>query len=120
MGEAVILGQVALGYSPFIDRNRTVTATRLTVFPLRPDAAPNAYKGWVIVETTDGRTLEQIVPHSLGSDANPMSDADLGRKFRDNLRFGGMPDIADRAIEAIDALERAPTIRSLVDLCCRD
>ncbi len=32
-----ILGQVALGYSPFIDRNRTVFATRLTVFPLHPD-----------------------------------------------------------------------------------
>ncbi len=34
-----ILGQVALGYSAFIDRNRAVTATRLTVFPLRPDVA---------------------------------------------------------------------------------
>ena len=33
-----ILGHVALGYSPFIDRNRAVAATRLTVFPLRPDA----------------------------------------------------------------------------------
>ncbi|MGH8795892.1 MAG: EAL and HDOD domain-containing protein [Caldimonas sp.] len=33
-----ILGQVALGYSPFIDRNRSVSATRLTIFPLRPDA----------------------------------------------------------------------------------
>ncbi|MBS0447593.1 MAG: HDOD domain-containing protein [Proteobacteria bacterium] len=32
-----ILGQVALGYSPFIDRNRSVTATRLTVIPLKPD-----------------------------------------------------------------------------------
>ena len=38
MSDATILGQVALGYSPFIDRNRAVTATRLTVFPLRPDA----------------------------------------------------------------------------------
>ena len=38
MSDAAILGQVALGYSPFIDRNRAVTATRLTVFPLRPDA----------------------------------------------------------------------------------
>ena len=36
--EGAILGQVALGYSPFIDRRRAVTATRLTVFPLRPDA----------------------------------------------------------------------------------
>ncbi|MES2227555.1 MAG: HDOD domain-containing protein [Pseudomonadota bacterium] len=38
MSDAAILGQVALGYSPFIDRKRSVTATRLTVFPLRPDA----------------------------------------------------------------------------------
>ena len=38
MSDATILGQVALGYSPFIDRHRAVTATRLTVFPLRPDA----------------------------------------------------------------------------------
>jgi EAL and modified HD-GYP domain-containing signal transduction protein len=37
-----ILGQVALGYSPFIDRNRSVTATRLTVFPLKPDAQLDA------------------------------------------------------------------------------
>ena len=38
MLDVAILGQVALGYSPFIDRNRSVTATRLSVFPLRPDA----------------------------------------------------------------------------------
>ena len=37
-----ILGHVALGYSAFIDRNRAVTATRLTVFPLRPDVALDA------------------------------------------------------------------------------
>ena len=39
-----ILGQIALSYSPVIDRNRSVTATRLTVWPLqqgaRLDAAP--------------------------------------------------------------------------------
>jgi c-di-GMP phosphodiesterase len=38
MIETSILGQVALCYSAFIDRQRAVTATRLTVFPLRPDA----------------------------------------------------------------------------------
>lgn len=31
-----ILGQVALSYSPVIDRNRAVVATRLTVWPLQP------------------------------------------------------------------------------------
>ncbi len=39
MLDVAILGQVALGYSPFIDRNRAVAATRLSVFPLRPDLA---------------------------------------------------------------------------------
>lgn len=39
MPDIAILGQVALGYSPFIDRNRAVSATRLSVYPLRPDAA---------------------------------------------------------------------------------
>jgi c-di-GMP phosphodiesterase len=38
MSDPNILGQIALGYSPFIDRKRSVSATRLTVFPLRPDA----------------------------------------------------------------------------------
>ncbi len=42
MLEDEILGQVALGYSAFIDRNRAVTATRLTVFPLRSDVALDA------------------------------------------------------------------------------
>lgn len=37
-----VLGQVALGYSPMIDRHRAVTALRLTVFPARPDAVPDA------------------------------------------------------------------------------
>ena len=37
-----VLGQVALGYSPMIDRHRQITALRLTVFPLRPDTPPQA------------------------------------------------------------------------------
>src|SRR5262249_2515914 len=37
-----ILSQVVLGYSPIIDRQRSVVATRLTLFPERPDFAPDA------------------------------------------------------------------------------
>ncbi len=40
--ETPILGQVALGYSPMVDRHRAITATRLTVFPSRPDVKPDA------------------------------------------------------------------------------
>lgn len=37
-----VLGQVTLGYSPLVDRQRAVIGTRLTVFPVRRDAPPEA------------------------------------------------------------------------------
>ena len=55
-----ILGQVALGYSAFIDRNRAVTATRLTVFPLKPDQALD--RG-----TTAGRRSVRCGPRTAGA-----------------------------------------------------
>src|SRR5262245_48470228 len=42
MTEHPILGQVVLGYSPMIDRQRAVIATRLTVYPARPDTPVDA------------------------------------------------------------------------------
>ncbi|HYN58932.1 MAG TPA: HDOD domain-containing protein [Rubrivivax sp.] len=42
MSEHPVLGQVALGFCPMIDRQRSVMATRLTVFPLRPEITPDA------------------------------------------------------------------------------
>lgn len=42
MTDHPVLGQVALGYSPMIDRHRAITALRLTVFPLRFDRPPSA------------------------------------------------------------------------------
>ena len=42
MSDHPVLGQVALGYSPMIDKHRAVTALRLTVFPIRPDARIDA------------------------------------------------------------------------------
>ncbi|HRP26848.1 MAG TPA: HDOD domain-containing protein [Burkholderiaceae bacterium] len=42
MSDASVLGQLALCYAPVIDPKRAVKATRLTVFPLRADAALDA------------------------------------------------------------------------------
>ncbi len=41
MSDPSVLGQVALGYSPMIDRHKAITALRLTVFPIRPDVLPD-------------------------------------------------------------------------------
>jgi EAL and modified HD-GYP domain-containing signal transduction protein len=42
MQDHPVLAQVALGYSPLINRQRSVVATRLTVFPERAGAPPEA------------------------------------------------------------------------------
>ena len=42
MQDHPVLAQVALGYSPMINRQHAVVATRITVFPERPDAVPDA------------------------------------------------------------------------------
>ena len=67
-----ILNQVALGYSAFIDRNRAVTATRLTVFPIRPDALLDA--GQLLAAVAEawpaggGRVSLNVVSESLLQD----------------------------------------------------
>jgi len=64
-----ILGQIALGYSPFIDRNRSVTATRLTVMPLRPDAvldvAQLLHEVGNVWPASGGRVSLNIISESL-------------------------------------------------------
>ena len=50
MRDIAILGQVALGYSPFIDVKRNVTATRLTVFPLKSDSVLNVSELLLLIE----------------------------------------------------------------------
>lgn len=42
MTEHPVLGQLALGYAPMIDRHKAITALRLTIFPVRHDATPDA------------------------------------------------------------------------------
>jgi c-di-GMP phosphodiesterase len=67
-----ILGQVALGYSPFIDPSRAVTATRLTVFPLRPDIRLDAAELLSAVTTVwpadGGRVSLNVLSESLLQD----------------------------------------------------
>ena len=71
-GTPAILNQVALGYSAFIDRNRAVAATRLTVFPMRPDAALDAGQLLAAVgevwPPTGGRVSLNIASESLLQD----------------------------------------------------
>ncbi len=74
MTDHPVLGQVALGYCPLVDRPRTVTALRLTVFPERPDAAPDAAALFAALEDVwpapePGRKLVPQVSLNLAGEA---------------------------------------------------
>ena len=67
MPDHPVLGQVALGYSPIIDRQRGVSALRLTVFPQHPDLSPDGASllraleaVWPAPADTKGATRPQL------------------------------------------------------------
>ncbi len=81
------------------------------------DAKPGQFKGWVIVETTDGRRLEKIEPFNHGSAERPLSDADILKKFRDN-GAGLFSSARLTAIEeAVQGLSGPGAVRRLTAAC---
>ena len=73
---------------------------------------PAAFPGGVRIRLRDGRTLEADFPHQLGAPENPMSEAQVREKFRENaaLAGGGF----DGLEETVLALEDAAEVRGLL------
>jgi 2-methylcitrate dehydratase PrpD len=84
-----------------------------------PSADPGRFKGWVIVETKDGRVLERVEPHNRGSAERPLSEAEIRKKFRDNAA----PLFAPARIAAIEdsvrMLAGPGAVRRLMAACSR-
>ena len=89
MNDHPVLEQVALGYSPVIDPKRNVAATRLTLFPLKPDAAPPAAEWGSMM--SGARNLLQTAPWTVFvPGAAIFTTVALFQLFADSLR-----DLAD-------------------------
>jgi 2-methylcitrate dehydratase PrpD len=67
----------------------------------------------VEVRTTDGRMLNATVHHPLGSEQNPLSDAEIEAKLAENVRIGGSGVDPARVIEAVWTLDQAETVAPL-------
>jgi 2-methylcitrate dehydratase PrpD len=69
---------------------------------------PTAYTGHVRMKLNDGRVFEERQPHIRGGVHEPLSRADIERKFRGNAAYGGWTEslaskflaFADRAFDA--------------------
>ncbi len=78
-----------LGVEAFSDDNihdpELLALAKKIVHVVDPSASTAVrFKGWVKVDTKDGRQLERIVEDSWGSDVNPMTPRQIIEKFRDN------------------------------------
>jgi EAL and modified HD-GYP domain-containing signal transduction protein len=78
MSDNAFLGRVVMGYSPMIDRERAVVATRLTIFPERRDLPPDAaalldalLAVWPVPDAPLALTLRTISPGSTTARAMP-------------------------------------------------
>lgn len=86
VAEALVTGK--LDGQSYRSEGETRTAIRALAqkveYEVDKTAKPGQFKGWVIVETLDGRRLEQVEPYNRGSAERPLSEADMRKKFRDN------------------------------------
>ena len=73
---------------------------------------PAAFPGGVRIRLRDGRTFEADFPYQLGAPENPMSEAQVREKFRENaaLAGGGF----DHLEETLLALDEAGDVRGLL------
>ncbi len=83
-----------------------------------PDA-PEAvrFKGWVRVETTDGRSLERIVEDSWGGAANPMTSDQLRDKFRDNAALVLGPGAIETLVDMVASLDTVDDVGEIISQC---
>lgn len=86
-------------------------------YEVDPSAKPGQFKGWVIVETQDGKRLERVEPHNRGSAERPLSDAEIAKKFCDNAAALFTPAQADAIQSAAMSLSGAGAVRRLAATC---
>lgn len=97
---------------------RIVELAQKVVCTPDPNAPEDQSKGWLIAHTVDGRKLETVLTHPLGSPNNPMSADDVSRKFRDNMAFANLKANAARVQDLVARLDTLASIDELADACC--
>ncbi|KAI0163452.1 hypothetical protein BJ166DRAFT_526355 [Pestalotiopsis sp. NC0098] len=93
--------------------NKTVVDMRQKVNVTTNDADYNTAQALVTVEFDDGSTIEKNIVHAIGSLENPMTEADLKKKFMDQVtkQIGAVR--AEKAYEAFTNIGNMTDIGAL-------
>ncbi|GAA1866700.1 MmgE/PrpD family protein [Pseudonocardia ailaonensis] len=99
---------------------RRLMATVEVVGDERCDAIfPHQFPATLRVTTTDGTVWTEEVLENRGGPQRPLSDAELARKFRDNVAGIVADDVAAEIEGAVLALDTAPSLTPLLALLAR-
>jgi 2-methylcitrate dehydratase PrpD len=78
---------------------------------------PTRFKGWVQVETTDGRKLECIINDNWGSVYNPMTPNQVKQKFVDNAGLVLTTNKVNRVVNNVQSLKVIEDVTTIVTDC---
>ena len=84
--------------------------------PAFTQSHPKTWPCRIEVRTKNGQTVAAEVEFFKGHAKNPLTDAEVERKFRDLVADRLPPVQADRIVENVQGLERLPDIGRLIDL----
>jgi 2-methylcitrate dehydratase PrpD len=82
---------------------------------IRPDPALTGVQAVVEIEATDGSTLSARCDHPRGSADNPLSRAQIEKKFRTYAAARLAAADIDAIVAAVDGLEEFGSVASLMD-----
>ncbi len=120
---AAALRDGRLGVEAFTDdniRNPDILSLAEKIHCIPDPDAPGTghFKGWVQVETTDGRRLERVVDDNWGSLANPMTPDQVQTKFRENAGLALREERINGIIEGAQTFEALDDVSAIIGLCC--
>jgi 2-methylcitrate dehydratase PrpD len=114
---AVAIAAGAAGVRQFTDdwvRRPEVVSLRDRVFAT-VDRSIGEAQVRAVITLKDGRRLEKVIQHAVGSVEQPMSDRDLDAKVRDLCDGTLEPPRIDRLIETCRQIERLPDSRAIAE-----
>jgi 2-methylcitrate dehydratase PrpD len=113
------LGKTAYAPEHLRDRRILELAHRVH-FHVDPSfPGPGRFKGAVRITLQDGRVIEEVQEHNLGSPQNPMSTAQLRAKFDENADGVLSASERDRLAAEIDDMESLDDVSTIVGLSIR-
>ncbi|HXX85469.1 MAG TPA: MmgE/PrpD family protein [Casimicrobiaceae bacterium] len=124
---AILLLERKAGLPQFTDevvnRGDVQDMIRRVDFGVHPEAEAAGFDKMttiIEIELKDGKVMKGMADFGKGSPANPMSDEELQRKFRECAKWGGLKDsTAERVIDCVWRIESLRDLRELTRLLVR-